>query len=308
MLILWRKKTSMRKNDEFLYNLLKKEYKEEDVKQILAGSNIKRPLTFRVNTLKSSRLEIEEFLNSEKINYKLVPWYSDAFIIMDDIKIQEYPIYKEGKIYLQSLSSMLPVLFLDLEEKDSILDMAASPGGKTTQIAALTNNSALITAVEKNKIRGERLKYNIELQGAKRVNVMLCDARKIDDCFKFDKILLDAPCSGSGTINLNDENLEKKFNKDLIDRSIKTQELLLKKALKLLKRDGILIYSTCSILKEENEQNIKKVLQDDTVELVPINKKDLADIPLLLTTIEGVICVRPSELYEGFFVAKLRKK
>ena len=145
---------------------------------------------------------------------------------------------------------MIPVLFLDLKENDSVLDMCSSPGGKTTQMASITNNSVLITAVEKNKIRSERLKYNIEKQGVKRVNIMNVDARRIDDYFKFDKILLDAPCSGSGTLYLNDKNIQDNFTTDLINRSIKAQRELLKKATKLLKKDGILVYSTSSILKE----------------------------------------------------------
>ena len=186
--------------------------------------------------------------------------------------------------------------------------MAAAPGGKTTQMANLSNNKAMITACEKNKIRADRLKYNLEKQGASRVSVMLKDARKLDDFFSFDKILLDAPCSGSGTINLNDINLEKTFTKELMDRSIKTQKELLKKAVKILKTNGELIYSTCSILKEENEKVVEEILKMGNLEIVPIDEKEFHGIPLLPVNVQGTICVCPNELYEGFFVAKLRKK
>ena len=91
-------------------------------------------------------------------------------------------------------------------------------GGKTTQIAAITNNNANITACEMNKIRLEKLKYNIQKQGVSSVFVMQKDARKIDDFFSFDNILLDAPCSGSGTINISDENLNKYFTIELIKK------------------------------------------------------------------------------------------
>ena len=137
---------------------------------------------------------------------------------------------------------------------------------------------------------------------------MLKDARKLDDFFSFDKILLDAPCSGSGTLNLNEPELEKVFTKELVERSIKTQKELLKKAVKILKTNGELIYSTCSILKEENEKVVEEILKYGNVEIVPIDKDSFKDIPLLPVNIEGTICVCPNELYEGFFVAKLRKK
>ena len=134
------------------------------------------------------------------------------------------------------------------------------------------------------------------------------DARNLDDYFSFDKILLDAPCSGSGTINLNDEKLEKIFTEDLITRSVKTQFELLKKRNSGLKSGHEMIYSTCSILKEENEENISKILKSGKVEIVPIDKDIFKGIPLLPVTQNGTICVCPNELYEGFFIAKIRKK
>ena len=110
---------------------------------------------------------------------------------------------------MQSLSSMLPPIILNPKEKENILDMAAAPGSKTTQIASITNNNSYITACEINNIRAERLKYNIEKQGVNCAFVMVKDARKLDDFFSFDKILLDAPCSGSGTISLKNENCKR---------------------------------------------------------------------------------------------------
>jgi len=180
--------------------------------------------------------------------------------------------------------------------------MAAAPGGKTTQIATLTNNKCMITACEKNKIRAERLKYNLQKQGVGCVNVMLEDARKLSDFFSFDKILLDAPCSGSGTASVFDAS----FNKELIDRSSKTQEELLRKALKILKVGGEMIYSTCSILAQENENVLKKVLQNSGAEILPV--EPVNGVPVLPTSISGVLCVAPTDLYEGFFVAKIKKK
>ena len=222
--------------------------------------------------------------------------------------IRFYAIYKEGGIYLQSLSSMLPPLFLGPKAGESVLDMAAAPGGKTTQMAAMTGNQAQITACEKNKARSEKLKYNLEKQGASGTCVMVEDARKLDDFFSFDRILLDAPCSGSGTVEVRDGVCRTKISKELVERSARTQEELLKKALKLLKSGHEMVYSTCSILKEENEVLLKRVLKSAGGELVPIGEEWTKELPLLPNAMPGTLLVGPNELFEGFFVAKIRKK
>src|SRR5699024_1821413 len=156
---------------------------------------------------------------------------------------------------------------LEPKEKENILDMTAAPGGKTTQIAAIAENKVFITACEKIKIRYDRLKYNVEKQGVKNINIMQEDSRKLSDYFSFDKILLDAPCRRSGTENVFTPN----FSEYLIQKSSKVQEELLTKALTILKPAGEMVYSTCSILKEENEEIVKKVLKKFKAQIIPIN-------------------------------------
>lgn len=300
----------LNKVPDFLYKLLLEQYGEKITNNIIQGYLEKRPVTLRVNTLKTNVDNIKKALNESNIKYKEVIWSKDALIIVeaDENKIRELNIYNNGEIYLQSLSSMLPPIILSPKENENILDMAAAPGGKTTQVSALSNGKALITACEKNKVRSERLKYNIEKQGANGICVLVEDARKLNRFLSFDKILLDAPCSGSGTICLNDEKLEKYFKEELIERSSRVQFELLKKAVEILKPGHEMIYSTCSILKNENENNLLKILKSGKVEIVPISEEIFRDIQVLPVTIEGTICVCPSKLYEGFFIAKLRKK
>lgn len=300
----------LNKVPDFLYKLLLEQYGEKITNNIIQGYLEKRPVTLRVNTLKTNVDNIKKALNESNIKYKEVIWSKDALIIeeADENKIRELNIYNNGEIYLQSLSSMLPPIILSPKENENILDMAAAPGGKTTQVSALSNGKALITACEKNKVRSERLKYNIEKQGANGICVLVEDARKLNSFLSFDKILLDAPCSGSGTICLNDEKLERYFKEELIERSSKVQFELLKKAVEILKPGHEMIYSTCSILKNENENNLLKILKSGKVEIVPICEEIFRDIQVLPVTIEGTICVCPSKLYEGFFIAKLKKK
>lgn len=294
----------------FLYEKLLNQYNEDRTNKIIQGYSIKKPVTIRINTLKSNVSIIKEIITKSKFSFKEVIWNENALIIenCNESDIRKLDIYNNGEIYLQSLSSMIPAIILNPKENENILDMTAAPGGKTTQIAALSNNNALITACEKNKIRYERLKYNIEKQGANRVNILLEDARNLDNYFSFDKVLLDAPCSGSGTICINNEDFIKYFNEELIKRSKKVQFELLKKAINILKPNGEMIYSTCSILKEENEDNLLKILNNKNIEIIPINEKEFAEIPKLPVSIKGTLCICPNELYEGFFIAKLKKK
>ena len=284
-----------------MFNLKEKlinEYGDEVANKICDGYQIKKAVCIRINTSKIGVEDLKKELDNLRIRYRVVE-FSDSALILDNVTefdLQNMKIYEDGLIYLQSLSSQLPPLFMDLKDNEQILDMAAAPGGKTCEMACLAN--VMITACEKNRIRCERLKYNINKQGIKRITVMQVDARNLDDYFKFDKVLLDAPCSGSGTLT------NCLLDGDLVDRSVKFQKELLEKAIKLVKKDGIIVYSTCSVLKEENENIIREFIGKQ-LEVVPINID--GDLPLLKSDISGTICLYPNDLYEGFFIAKLRK-
>ena len=294
---------------DFLPEKLKKQYGEKLAEQIIEGYGTKRFLTLRVNTLKSNSIKIEQYFNEAGIEYETVSWSKEAYILknISEKEIEKLDIYENGEIYLQSLSSMLPPIILKPKEGEDILDMTAAPGGKTTQIAALTSNKAHITACEMNPIRAERLKYNIEKQGASCAYVMQCDSRNINDLFSFDRILLDAPCSGSGTIDINDQNIKNQFTEKLVNKCISAQTNLLKKAIKILKPGCEMIYSTCSVLEEENEEIINKALKEKNIEIVPIEIENGSKIPILPSKINGTLCVCPNEYFEGFFIAKIRK-
>ena len=201
---------------------------------------------------------------------------------------------------------MIPPLFLNPKEQEDILDMAAAPGGKTTQMAAMSNNKANITACERNTIRLDKMLYNINKQGA-NIYCINKNSIELDDFLKFDKILLDAPCTGSGTIN-DKTNFEKHLTKSLLEKTIKTQEKLLNKAIKLLKKDGELIYSTCSIFKKENDEIIQKVIsQNPNIRLEKIDILNKENIHMIKGIEDKTITILPNEYFEGFYIAKLVK-
>ncbi len=293
--------------NNFLLEQLKKQYSTSDINKILDGYSKKKFMTFRVNTLKSTKEEVLKVLKEKDYNIKEVSWNLNAFVVLNKTEedIRKLDIYDKGYIYLQSLSSMLPVMILNPKEKEHILDMTASPGSKTTQIAMQTKNKACITAIEKNKIRSDRLKYNLEKQGVTCCTVMNIDSRNLDTLFSFDKILLDAPCSGSGTLSINNLKQNEMFTKDRIEKIKSVQISLLKKALSILKPNQKMVYSTCSILSFENEEVINEVMKEFSIKIIPI--KIDSTIPLLPTKINGTVCVCPNEFFEGFFISLIEK-
>ena len=292
----------------FLRDKLTRQYGEETAQRIFSGYSARRRTTLRVNTLKSDAKSVRAQLEAAGIACEGVPWSGDALMLgcAQEEAVTALPLYARGEVYMQSLSSMLPPLLLDAQPGENVLDMAAAPGGKTTQIAALTGNGAMITACERSKPRAERLRLNLSRQGAMRVTVLEMDARQMDDLFSFDRILLDAPCSGSGTFSLA-EGGRGRFSQELLARSAKTQRELLAKALRLLKPGCEMVYSTCSVLEEENEQVVMQAVKSGAAELVPIDASRFEGLPLLPTRAPGTLLVCPDERYEGFFVARLRR-
>ncbi len=284
-------------------------YDLETVDKILEGCKTKRQTTIRINTLKTSKDSILSLLNDLNIEFKSVDYNENALIINNCEEIlRNSDSYKNGEIYFQSLSSQLPPLLLSPKPNTDILDMCAAPGGKTSQLAAITQNKCSITACEMNKIRAERLKYNLIKLGVTSANVMVTDARNLESYFSFDKILLDAPCSGSGTLALDNPKSMEGFSEALINKCVSAQKKLLEKAVSVLKKGGELLYSTCSVLPVENEEIVKSVLKKFNCETVELDGNITKNLPTLPCSLENAICVCPTNEYEGFFLAKLRKK
>ena len=293
----------------YLAQLLRAQYGEETAERIAQGYAAQRVVTLRANPLKTDAQTVRERLAAQDIETSPVPWYADAMIVRGarEDALTGLDLYERGEIYLQSLSSMIPPLLLGAKPGENVLDMAAAPGGKTTQIAALTGNQAMVTACEMNKIRAERLRYNVQRQGATRVTVMNIDSRNLDDLFSFDRILLDAPCSGSGTAQLGSPRSKGQFSREFLSRTTKQQEALLHKALRLLRPGCEMIYSTCSVLTQENEEIVSRVLRKTGAQIVPLELAAFDSVPRLPVSIPGTLCVAPDELHEGFFVAKIRR-
>ncbi len=287
----------------WLHDRIFAQYDRESAERIFEGYCATRAVTLRLNPLRMPPQQTREELTAAGISLRSVPWYADAFVAENttEAPLIKSPLYAQGAFYLQSLSSMLPPLALCPRTEESILDMTAAPGGKTTQIAALTGDRARITACERDKLRFERLKFNVERQGIRRIALLQTDALKLDDFFRFDCILLDAPCSGSGTLTAANPG---KISPKLVENSVSLQKKLLEKAFRLLKPGGRLVYSTCSVLREENEDQVLALCRREGCRIEPF---PLASQLPQLPTADGMLAVCPDELYEGFFLTILYK-
>ena len=297
----------------FFEPLLEAQYGAADAQRILEGCRVRRHTTLRANALKASAAAIAAALDGAGIAHRGVPWYGDAFVLPEarEDAVRTLPAYGSGELYLQSLSAMVPALVLGDAAGRDVCDLCAAPGGKTTQIQALAGGRALVTACELHGPRAERLRHNLQLQGAGGVTVMQCDARRLDPFFSFDRILLDAPCSGSGTLYAGDAKMPRRFTEELLRKSQKSQRALIRKALSLLRVGGVLVYATCSVLRAENEDIVEYGLasadRPARFEVLPIELPGMQAMPQLPTAIQGTLGLCPTEDYEGFFVAKVKR-
>ena len=293
---------------DYLRQSLTRDYGDAPAEEIAMGFVSRRPVTLRLNPLRGDCAETETLLMEAGLDPRPVSWYADARILpgAEEKEVQSLPLYSEGRVYLQSLSAMLPALMMPLKPGMSVLDMCAAPGGKSTQMAALAGGPIDLTCCERDAARAERLRHNLQVQGVRRAVVMNADARQLDPMFRFDAVLLDAPCTGSGTILLGEGIPPRRMEPAWVQKTVKTQKALLKKAVSVLKPGGTLVYSTCSILREENEAVAQTAL-DAGLTLVPVPDELRAALPTLPVTLPGTLCVRPTEQFEGFFVSVFRK-
>lgn len=287
-----------------------KRYSElTDYKEFMKINKEKLRSSLRVNTLKTSIKEIQQrFTNLEQI-----PWCKEGFYIKG-YGLGNTKEHFLGYFYIQEAASMIPPIVLNPQEGEIILDMAAAPGSKTTQLAAMMNNTGLIIANESELSRLTPLSTNLERCGVSNTIVIRSKGEHIKN-FTFDKILLDAPCSGIGTIRKSPGTLQI-YNPNMIRKLASVQRKLMINAWKLLKPGGTLVYSTCTLEPEENEEIIDYAIKELGAKIEPIKlniKRSLAVQEFEGKTYHPDIkhCLRiwPQDNdSEGFFVAKLRKE
>lgn len=244
---------------EYFYN----NYGEEFTKKLLKANNEMPPFTIRVNTLKTSKSDLMN--NLKELDFEIEEtFYDKALNILNPKGIIDTKYFDEGHFYVQDLGSILVASFLNPRENSSLLDLCAAPGGKTTHLAELMNNTGEIIACDKSQGKIKLIQENAKRLGVKNIEARVNDARVLNEDFidKFDYVLVDAPCSGTG---LYRKKPDIKWNKDLEDiRALAEIQLeILDKAKEYVKEGGELLYSTCSLSKIENEDVVNKFLENN---------------------------------------------
>lgn len=273
--------------------------------------------TFRVNPLKATTAQAVEALVAEGLELTPLAWKEDAFVVPHQQRraLTESAACREGWIYIQNPASMVPPLVLDPQPGEWVLDLTAAPGSKTLQLAAMMQGEGRLSAVEAVRDRFFRLRANLEAHGASWVQLYLKDGTGVGrTCPEwFDRVLLDAPCSGEGRINARYPETYAYWSEAKIREMSRKQKRLLSSAAKALKPGGVLVYSTCSLAPEENELVVAQALGWG-LEVEPI-AAPCEGLPGL-TQWQGkelppelVGCLRlvPDGLLEGFFVCRMRK-
>jgi NOL1/NOP2/sun family putative RNA methylase len=290
--------------------ILKEEY------PLLEACLYKKPKEcIRVNTLKISREELKERLESRGWKLEEVPWYENAFFVESEENTAKTKEFFLGYYYIQDAASLVPVLALNPKPGEIILDACASPGSKATFIAELMRNEGLLIANDINPKRIKALSFNLQKIAAANVIVSMMDARNVKKLgMKFDKILLDVPCSSSGTF-ISSYRVLKFWSQHVVERLSNLQKQLLRAMYDVLKNDGTLVYSTCSLDPEENEENleyaVKKLgFKPEDFEVNGLKyRRGLENYgKKVFEYSKYAIRFYPFDnLTEGFFVCKLRK-
>lgn len=250
---------------------------EDKMKDMLKGDYEKYLASFekeafqglRINT---SKISVEDFMEISPFQLKPVPWCPNGFYYEKNEKPAKHPYYYAGLYYIQEPSAMTTASLLPIEEGDVVLDLCAAPGGKSTELAAKLKGTGLLVTNDISNSRAKALLKNIELFGVGNGLVTSEPPNVLSNYFPnfFDKILIDAPCSGEGMFR-KQNNMMKAWEQNGVDLFVKLQRSILKEAITMLKPGGKIIYSTCTFSKEENEQSIEYLLSlDDSLHLVDL--------------------------------------
>jgi NOL1/NOP2/sun family putative RNA methylase len=300
---------------EFL-DMLRAALAPAEAERALRGMGAPRLTTLRVNTLKEDARSLMRFFHEAAVKYQRVLWYPDAFVLVSsrEREAREWDAYQQGRIYLQSLSSMAPAVALDPQPGEAVLDVAAAPGSKTTQMAALMGNRGLILANELNAVRAERLRYNLALQGCAIAEVSLGRGERLGEAHpcRFDRVMLDVPCSGEGRFTMAEPATWRSWTPRTVSQCARLQRRLFASAVAALKPGGVMVYSTCTMNTEENERMVHWALESFPLETERLPVALPGALPGvtagLSPSLAKAVRILPDRQYEGFFLCRMRKR
>ena len=298
--------------DSYLKELFGSRYLE-----FLTAKNEQRAV--RVNTLKSTTQNFENFLSKLNYTFREIPYQTYGYILSDDPAPLSHTLaYFKGLFMYQGLSSQLPVLLLEIKPGERVLDMAAAPGSKSTQLASELQNKGILVLNDYSTNRLQALSANMQRSGAVNFCILKHRGQNFGPLLPefFDKVLCDVPCSALGTLNTNPE-ISSWWSLKKLHKLAQIQYYMLVSALKVLKVGGELVYSTCTITPEENEMVINRLLDNYPVEILslPASLSDQFSPGMthyknndLSPELRRALRIYPDQhQMEGFFMIKLKK-
>lgn len=292
--------------DKWLVNMFINQYGKDKVEKILKGLNEKPAVTVRVNNLKTNYDEAYSSLIDYGYNIEEGYVCPEAIIINKGKNIEKNPLFKEGKITVQDESAMLVAPSIDIKEGSTVLDLCSAPGGKTTHIAEMMNDKVSIKAFDIHNHKLKLIKDNAKRLGINNVSYFEFDATEFNEELKnsAEAVMIDVPCSGLGIIRKKPEIKYTKQKSDFKD-IIEIQRKIMTNAASYVKVGGNLIYSTCTINKKENEENIQwfiKEFPQYSIETLFWGNSDN-----FLYNDDGSVTILPNKYMDGFFITKLKK-
>lgn len=291
-------------SEEFL-NRMKELLGEKDYEAYVRSFDEERLYGLRVNTLK---ITPENFTEITSLSLRPVPWIANGFYYEGDERPAKDPYYYAGLYYLQEPSAMTPASLLPVVPGDKILDLCAAPGGKSTELGAKLNGTGMLVSNDISSSRAKALLKNLELWGIENICVTSEEPKKLKETFGafFDKILIDAPCSGEGMFR-KDADMVKSYEEHGPEYYAQIQKEIVNQAVDMLVPGGLLLYSTCTFSVCEDEDIIRFILEQH-------QDMELVSLPLFEGASDGIGlsgCLRlfPHRIKgEGHFMALLRKK
>lgn len=291
---------------QWMVKLFIDQYGEQIGEKILDGLNKRPAVTVRVNCTKGEFNQVFHELETNGYNVEEGVICPEAIRIVRGKSIEDNPLFNEGEITVQDESAMLVAPNMELKKHMTVLDLCSAPGGKTTHIAEIMNNTGMVKGFDIYDHKLELIRSNSKRLGLTNIHLDILDATK--ECEELietgDRVLIDVPCSGLGIIRKKPEIKYTKREKELKSLIIVQREMM-ENAAKYVKPDGMIIYSTCTINKAENEGNINWFLsnfKDFTIEPLNIGKMEN-----LVYDEKGCVTVLPNEYMDGFFIAKIRR-
>lgn len=291
---------------KWLIKMFISQYGIETAEKILKGLNERPNITVRVNNLKIDYDEALEKLDEYGYNIEEGYICPEAIQIIKGKNIEKNPLFIEGDITVQDESAMLVAPSMELTEESIVLDLCSAPGGKTTHISEIINNKSKVYAYDVHQNKLSLIEENAKRLGIKNIETDVCDAAVFNKELKeiAHRVLMDVPCSGLGIIRKKPEIKWTKNEKE-IKNIIDIQRKIMNNGASYLKKGGILLYSTCTLNKEENEENINWFLKKH--KNFKIEHLYYGDVDNIIYHKEGFVSILPNDKMDGFFIAKLKK-